>query len=55
MQEDTKISPVNPLPPVVAALFIIMIGIDCLILCINMSNLVMISVFNSILLIIHYK
>ena len=28
MQEDTKISPVNPLPPVVAALFIIMIGIE---------------------------
>jgi len=28
MQEDTNVSPINPLPPVVAALFIIMIGIE---------------------------
>ena len=28
MQEDTNVSPINPLPPVVAALFIMMIGIE---------------------------
>ena len=28
MQEDTNVSPINPLPSVVAALFIMMIGIE---------------------------
>lgn len=28
MREDTEISPINPLPPVVAALFIIILGIE---------------------------